>query len=343
MSVISTLEYNAPKSQTLAPILGEKISEKLIYKAIEIVRAITKDNEMRMSGYKNNITLLTFGIFYGNEYYKALETKNLQNRLNIFVEKGSFYHGYASPEHFSMQKSASPTGILGNSFFLKKNVKPSVALEAMRQGISFIGCGEVCQIAYYEAIKQVLKTEKFNMLFSANSSTPLKIEFSAADNPINSLIKTVSSDEKLEKGQIVYIQNHPYYKAKHLNGEASGFTVICCDDTPGQETFTTIGLSSDGMKHEGVNQTLLKEFNNRPIGMKIVTDEVAKRILQTYTREQRSISEQCKEIQLTMDEFIGGEGGKIQARFKFNTDRIEQLANSSFEKARELFDSWNKN
>ena len=47
-----------------------------------------------------------------------------------------------------------------------------LALKAIRAGISLIGCGEVCQIAQYATLEEVLGTSKFDALFAADSPTP---------------------------------------------------------------------------------------------------------------------------------------------------------------------------
>jgi hypothetical protein len=335
-----------PQGQVVAPLSVGEVRERLTLKAVAIVGEIVRDSAQRTEGYGKNIKLLNAGVFYGNWYFKVLKATNQKARFDFFMKKGSFYHGYASPKHFNMTPNSNlPTGVVATRFVLKEGIKPSEALEAMRQGPSFIGCGEVCQIAYYEAIKDLLGTEKFDALFSAHSSTPLTIQidsFNALGNPINRLVTTIRAPEKVVRGQIVFIQNTPYYRVKHMNGDVVGFVAICCDDTSGHERFTTLGLRPEGMTRSEVSQVLLKEFNEPPIGMAIVTEEVATRILRTLRPDQIAISKQYEGAQFSIEELIEQGGGQFLSALEFNVARVTELANRSLPEARALFDQWKK-
>ena len=139
----------------------------------------------------------------------------------------------------------------------------------MRHGLSFIGCGETVQIAFYEALRDVLGTEKFDILFAANSSTPLTFQFNDIDNPINRLLEYSAPPKEFVKGRSYQFENTPYYACKLMNGDALGYTTLCCDDTPGKETFTTLGLSPEGMTRKQINQKMLEECNRDPIVLKL--------------------------------------------------------------------------
>ena len=341
MAIVTNSEHRAIAQ---APISVSEVHERLTAKAIEIVRAIVADNTKRMDGYKQDITLLNSGVFSANEYFKALKNQNQKTNLDYFLNKGSFYHGFASPKHFDMLRDPllSPTRISFNHFVLKKGVTASAALDAMRQGLSFIGSGEICQIAHYEAIKDVLGTEKFDLLFAADSSTPLRFNLDAEISPLTRLQITIGSPKIISKGQIVQFENTPLYQYKHINGDAGGCSALCCDDNPGKETFITPALHPNGVTHAEVSQKFLEEFNQTPVGMEIVTEEVAKRILGTYTRELISQFKKLEAVQLSAEEFAKGGGGRIVGSVAFNADRITQLANLSVKEARKQFDQWQK-
>ncbi len=320
---------------------GKQVQERLSEIAVATVRAIAADNQERMAGYKNNVHLLKSGVFYPNDYFMALESMDQVQRIDWFVKTGNLFHGIAPASHFVMQKDLQkPTGIRPLHFLLKPGAKPSEALAAIRQGLSLLSCGETCQIGYYEAIRGVLGTEKFDMLFAADSPTPLVIHADALDTPLEPLYIKTQPAQKIAKGQIVQISNVPHYPFKHINGEAGSYLTMCCDDTPDHQTFTTLGLRPEGMSHQEVKEKLLEEFNSKPIGMRIVTPEVAARISKSLPFPE--LCEDYANAGFTMDEFAQVGGGNINCTIELDAGKIAQLANSNFKNARALFTHWNK-
>ncbi len=333
---ISNNNLNSDRHLTIS-----EAREQLIKTAISAIRTISRDNAIRLQIFDKNIQSLNSGIFYGSAYYKALVKTDQQALLDFHKIKGSFYYGYAPTKHFYMPLNPTfPTGVQPYRFVIYEDVKPSDALEAMRKGPSFLGCGEVCQIAYLEAIKELLGKEKFDCIFAAESSTPLTIQLEL-NNPFNCLTTNVRPEE-IKTGQIVFFQNIPEYKIKHPHDDAQGFWSICCDDTPGKETFTSLGLSADGLKREEVQEALYTEYNNLPMGLETVTKEIADRILKTLNPLQLNMIKQYAAHQVSREEFSIRGGGKITFSVDFNFERIMELANTSTEKARALFTKWVK-
>ena len=115
---------------------------------------------------------------------------------------------------------------------------------------------------------------------------------------------------------------------------------MCCDDAPDHQTFTTLGLRPEGMSHQEVKEKLLEELNSKPIGMRIVTPEVAARISKSILLP--ALYEEYANTTFTMEEFVAGGGGNINGTIELDAGKITQLANSSFKKARTLFTQWNK-
>jgi hypothetical protein len=326
----------AEKSQSLIQRLSEV--------AIRNMSEITADTWRRMEGYAKDSKLLDSGIFYANEYYFALKA-TASPRLEILKKKGNFYHGWCPTAYFSPIKDKRPmppTGLLPSVYKIAPGKLPSDALQAFRKGPTFTACGEVCQLAYYEAIKEVLGTEKFNKLFAADSPTPLIIGYNVQENPINLLInmKTISL-KNFTKGQIAYVQNVVIYGDKHLNGEASGFNLICLDDTPGKQKFLGFGLNPNGASVSEIREVLLREFNKSSIDFEIVTDEVGKKILFSVAQSCLERREKVKDSQLTLEEFIEAGGGELLDRVSiFDEKRISQLAKATNDMARKLFTQW---
>ncbi|MFA6118945.1 MAG: hypothetical protein WCT85_06140 [Parachlamydiales bacterium] len=321
--------------------------DRLSTVAIQNISEIVTDRARRIEGYRQDQKLLNGGIWYANEYFKLLreevqkkplEKKSFyQERLKTFLKEGSFYHGYVYSKDFQMRKvnvsPRTPTGVLQNSYFVKDGVKSSDALKNMRKGVTFTGCGETCMLGYLEAIKEFLGVEKFDKFFSSNPQEPLIIQF-AYHQPSTSLFEIKETNEPLRKGQIVYILNSKMYSKKHFNGEATGFFCICCDDTPGKETFTSLGLPIRATR-ESINQTLLSEFNEEPIGLDIIPEEAT-----PFFKEEVAQSQKFKDCQITIEELKKQGGGKIVGKVDFNIQRILQLKNSSLDQAPILFNQF---
>ncbi len=331
----------APAAASAVVWTASTVQSKFVPRVIEIVQSVATDTMHRMNGYKQDVKLLASGVFYGNEYYKALKQTNNPQRLKFLIDKGSFYHGYAPPKVFQMlPKADTPTGMLANCFVIKQGNTPSAALEALRKGITFTGCGETCQIGYWEGIKEVLGVEKFDLLFGPDSSTPLRMSFASIDNPINCLLFKSVPAQKFSRGQIYYISNSIQYTSKHINGESDAFISLCCDDTPGKEMFATLGLSPKGNTIDQVSEILRKEFNQPPFGMVAVTQEAAQKILSDWDPKDLKIVDQLKTLQVSEQRFKATGGGQVRSSYQINAERLAQLANASPAEARKLLDGW---
>lgn len=331
--------------ESLFPSETGKLSEseartQLTSKAVEVMRSIVAANQENMANYKSNPKVLDAGIYYPNDYYKALKSLNQQKRIDFLIQNGSFWHGFASTSHFKMIPAPKgreyPTGFIGCCFVLKEGVLASDALASLRQKTTLIGCAEVCQIAYYEAIKHLFGDDKFNSLFAANSSTPFMIGQSVK-NPIAHLIRAIPAGSKIEFGQSVQFKNAPIYRLKHLNGGGFSFCTLCVDSTPGNEKFTTLGLDAMGLTHNQVNGKLAVLFNDSPVGLKTVTDEVASFVC---NEEILFMSKELEDKKFTEAQLKENKLGEIGTRAEIGADRIVKLANTSTEIARILLDGW---
>lgn len=317
------------------------LRERFNNKVVAVAKEIVADSEKRMQNYRKNIKELNGGCFYPTEYFKILKQTNQTARLEFLVKKGSFFHGRAPTKYFTKEQNPnSSSGFTQNFFVLKKGVTPSAGLKAIRDGLSLIGCGEICQIAYYEALKSELGEEKFDLLFAADSKTPLSIGFSSNKNPLLPLFLLKDEPQRFRKGEMVRFENTSYYRIKHINGESPGFNAICCDETQGQETFTTMGLNSQGSTAPQVKQKLFEEFNEKPIGPEIMTQEVAARLFAKYTSEYLETTAVLENTQMTLQEFLEVGGGNIPLSLELNTERITQIASEPIESVAKLFNSW---
>jgi hypothetical protein len=325
-------------------VSAEQVRAELVSKTVGYISAIVADSARRIERFRLDKELLNGGLFYGNSYLNALKVLGQANRLEFFVKKGSFFHGYAPTKFFKMEEDLlSASGYASNRFVIKEGVSPSAAIEAMLTGPSFVGCGETCQLACLKALIDILGVEKFDMLYAADSSTPLTIQLNASGkwDSTQSLLNPKIMTETIRKGDIVYFRNISLYSHKHINGEGSGYMTICCDETPGRETFTALGLPPEGVSRKGVCHKLIEEFNAQPVGRDFVTKEAARKICSSYPPSELRESESLKDRQISETEFFMQGGGEIVGSFTLNAERIAQLANSSLRGARVLFDQWN--
>jgi hypothetical protein len=291
-----------------------------------------------MAGYTEQRTLLDQGFFYGYEYMKALVALNQKPRCDWFLKKGSFYHGFTSSKCFEMTPSAtSCSGIVASRFVLKRGATPCQALDSLNNAITFIGCGEIIQVSEWQALREVLGDDKFNLLFAADSRTPLIIHWDSNDNAlVLCLTKNHPVSGEFHVGQAVHFANIKLYGFKHVNGEAGGYNALCIDATPRQERFVTLGLDATGMRQEQVRDVLYREFNAPPVGMSIVTPQLAARIRAASVPEVLEFGDTLKNFCLTDDQMDALSQGSFPASLVPSTRQMIKDANCTFEQAKDF-------
>lgn len=327
-----------PTPHSSKTLTVEEVRGRLQNISVEILAEITRDNAHRMDGFTNDIQLLSQGVFYLTDYFKSLKEKNQTNRINHFRDRNVFFHGYTSPNHFTLADQAtSPSGKKVANFVLKNGVLPSEALDAMKNGLSLLGCGEVCQIAQYGALQDVLGTEKFNALFASNSPTPLMIGSQLPTNPISRfrLYLMQENPSTLQKGDVVFIQNATTYASKHVTGHAHAFNVLCAENTPGSEKYIGLGLPPEGLTHDQINALLLCEFNLPPDSFERWSAPIRSFFSGVIVK-----SMEWKDAQLTPESFKELGGGKSLLACALDAERITALANSTLAEARKLLDGY---
>ncbi|MEI8124656.1 MAG: hypothetical protein WCG42_02765 [Parachlamydiaceae bacterium] len=191
-----------------------------------------------------------------------------------------------------------------------------------------------------EAIRSRLGDEKLNELFP----TPLSIQWDSVDNPLVPFF-ILSCHIEFSKGDMFNLQNIPYYKSKHVNGECGEFNVICTDNTKGHETFTTLGLKSKGSTGREIQDQLFHEFNKKPITIfSILPKETIRPFLDSYGRERWRSIKKLEDLQFGREEFLRilrENGGCVALKQEFNAGRVEELAALSIPAAITKFASWN--
>ncbi len=322
----------------------EEVCIRLSDSISNVIRSIAADSQERLN-YNANHSLLQRGIFYPQDYYKALKENNQNERLEHLYQRDSFYHGFLNTKHFKLaEDKSSPSGKMVLNFILKDGVDSVEALLSIRKNLSLIGCGEVCQVAQYEAVLEIIGPEKFKILFSADSTTPLMIGSKLNNNPIARLrtyfVKENPQLETIRKGDQLYFQNIGIYVDKHLNGQCRGYNVICVDDSSEDPKFTTLGLPPGGLTKAEMEETLRSDYNRPFAGFDYLTEKTQKAFFKIVGAQAVASTKQNAQFQISVEEFEEMGGGKTTLLCELDAAKITLLANSSIEKARILFDNY---
>lgn len=330
---------------TASTLRTEVVCDRLNNKISEVIQSIVADSQKRHD-FMKNLELLSRGIFYPHDYLAALKAKKQVRRLDYFLKCDGFYNGYLNPKYFtSVADLSSPSGKKPLSFVLKQGADSVEALQSVRKELSLIGCGEVCQLAQYEAILDIIGVEKFKTLFSADSSTPLMLGSKLNNNPIGRLRTYIMKDnpkpEIMKKGDLLYFKNVDSYSTKHLQGSASGYNVICIDDSDEGHKFTTLGLSPQGLTSSQMNEVLIQDYNSSPFTyLECLSERTKRAFLQTVGPLSMALSEENSQSQISAESFEKQHGGKVTLVCELDAEKITLLANNTIEKARILLDGF---
>ena len=201
------------------------------------------------------------------------------------------------------------TGQEAFCFKLKKGKLPCDGLKALFHGLSFLDCGTTTLLAYAETLRQVFKDKKFNMIFRPEGPNPFTLAWRRG-TALHLFLQRAKIDnfEDIQGGQVVNIANSQNYGVKHMQGEAGSFNVMCKTER-NKPKFVGLGLNSNGVDFNEVCTTLLKEYNKPPLGMDMFTDEIGKKILDTYTHADLRVSDGLKNDQLTEEKFFQQNSG----------------------------------
>lgn len=305
-------------------VLPDK-KNQCINSAIEIIKKMAEDSESRIHGYNKNIKLLEKGMFYPNDYYSALKSINQQARLQWFIQKNAFYHGYAHSKHFLNIEDKTSVTQKEQGVFSLPSTTPSLAIDAYREGLTFTDCEKFCKTAYYTAIRDTFGEEKFNKFFN-----PLLIRSSTRDDQISSYLDSVpiSGEKDVMKGDLIYVSSHPFYLAKHINGEDSGQWAMCVDDSVPKK-YLGFGLDSRGVTLAEIQMSLKESYNQDPIDVNFVTQAIAEKIASTYSPEQKKITASFKDHQFGTSEFLKQGGQLMPNILRINVEKLNQLAKKS--------------
>lgn len=210
-------------------------------------------------------------------------------------------------------------------YIVSEGVKATDALSALKNNFSIIDCNIAYEIAYYEAILELIGKDNFNKAFDRSSSTPLTIHLHG--NAETSL-KNFMSEQKaliddnpsqqhippkdLRKGTVYYFRNHKDYLDKHPNGSAQGFNVMFVKKRHNIPYFTAFGFPEGGLTPSEISNELLASFNRDPCD-----DYQGVPVYDNLAPTTKEAFDKLKEKTITLEELHANEGGWIRSRGEY--------------------------
>ncbi len=341
-----SLELDSATSSPTGLFSTAEIAARLNSATVQAMTEIVSENVRRTAQQS-----LAKGVFYPRDYYDLLSQSSDPSapaRLKWFKDRDYFYHSYLSHKHFEMlpaekcREAGSYSNYVKQSFLLKAGVAPSAAITAAKEGISAVGCGEVCQIAQYAALLSVLGP-KTDSLFAAASKTRLIIDTYFCVNPLNLLRCRIAKENpdpsEIGLGDQVYIYNASSYSSKNPMGLCTGYNAICTNVTTESKRFAALGLPAAGLTHAEIEADLFEECNVKPIfPLHQYTVPTAQKLSQVVA-DAKPFEDKI----LSFEEFQAEGGGKMVLLYKWNVERVTELVNAStVQKARALFTKYNE-
>ncbi len=239
---------------------------------VEKMMSVAADGAQRSAACKTNVAVLDRGFWYPNDYFEFLQDMNQAQRLEHLKEKNAFFNGVLPRGFASVPDPRSACGKRPCGYQLKIGVLPTDGLPAVRQTLCFLDCNEGIELAFYEALREILGDRRFNVRFRADGPSPLRLDNNLYETPLVklSLVSNVPGDlgeqgaRPVQPGDAVYFKNVPFYKVKHHEGEWAGFHVVCMQKS-GIQRFVGNGTPPEGCTEDQILALFANAFNKRPI------------------------------------------------------------------------------
>lgn len=326
--------------------------------ALEIFRSINADTQMRLDGCFENPALLNQGLFSANEYYTKIQevsqqlekldpessaAETLKVRIEYFIERGSFYHGFCNTEFFTHIKTKeSATGKQINIFRIRLGKSPSEAIENITgttRQFMLTDCVGRYQLIYTATLMHILGKEKFNTLFASEGDYPLSIGMQSTYMGL--LLQANRST--LQPGDLVTFKHYPIYMDKHWNGEGRGLNWLFYDKQDEEERFIAFGHPAQGVSYQTVLKTCIDEYNETPIHISAMSKRHGTKLLQLHGPKAVFYYEGLKQHQISvkeLEEYYKKLGTSFDSIGCFNAGRIHRLICTSPAGALALMKKW---
>lgn len=276
---------------------AERIERKSVQNAVlDVMKRILQNDDLKT------------GFWYPHQYYEVLRKTGMnEKRIEWFRSRGHFFHGYLPHKFFqhtidgNPAHKRSPTGKI-TDFEMIPSAIPSEAMDALFGELALIDCANACQIAMYQAIREVIGDEKFNRLFQGkirigdyeNPAHPLNPFLISCHDGSHPLTKWVRSTEdravgtrmlrnelsRIPVGARVVFTNVDHYGNKHPIGSSAAFNVI----KAGEDEYYAFRISKDLVNEKEICNYLIQGFNNDCISADHLNDKTAQ-WYKTYSRQ----------------------------------------------------------
>lgn len=340
---------DAKKSSTES-MSDAEIEKKFTDAAIKAIKEIAADNKKRLETYAKTPDVLNEGMYYANEYFVALKDlaktdSKRKDELEAKRKDGTFYHGLAPKDFFDIKDNPnSITGKAVNWYVLKQGKLPSEALPVMRKGVTLTDCGGTTYLAWYQALLDLFKKEKFDALFAANSKTRFSICDQDQAMPLKYLAKRINPKTiaDIKPGHLCSFKGVDFYGTKHINGDGANYNVLCTEVTNAGPRFVTLGTDPEGFSPEQMAQLLVDDYNKDPLGTDTLDEKLAGDCMATYNATQLHAIKSLQKDTLTIDQFktYGGGGIHLPNTVGLNFERVALLAKATIPRARVMMDLW---
>ncbi|MCX6990948.1 MAG: hypothetical protein NTX49_07810 [Chlamydiae bacterium] len=329
--------------------------DTFISRQIFHMQEILADSYERFSSTEDpDGTLLHKGVWYATEFYKACKRLSNLPLASSSVDLGSTYHGHGPQEVVThIEDATSPTGRHLYAFSLKEGIRASKAMLHLKEGLSFLDCGNVCYLASYFALLDLLGEEKFDILFGFDS--PFRWTLTAdSQSPLSVLFPRcfLQNKSQIQLGDIAYFSNCKQYVVKHIASQARGIHLLCASDSP--HKYLVFGLVPKPIYQAEVEYMLYECFNEEPIDDDFYPPHVWKQI---YTKsllcdeeKNRQLVSSYRNRTMSWEEFQVAPSrleGKLPVEGKVglwvyrpSMGRIEELLRAPTNKVREVFSSF---
>lgn len=312
----------------------EEVKRFLSERACAVLQEMVEDSAARCQQCQasGDVEILKSGVFYYNDYCRLMKRFNVE-RHEVLRGENSYFSGKPPEEFFERGSNRTKPG--NYRFALKAGKSASEGVDALRAGMTLTGSAEMCFISYFTALRDLLGKEKFDVLFAADSKTPLVIYAARPTSVIACLLSMLQPAQQRdpEKGDLVLFCNASSYPQKHLLGHARCLCLLC-DGDRGRKTYSGVGAQRSSSE-EQVMKFLLKEYNESPLIVDLGCEDLFPKDFLCCMEQSNPHKEDC----LTLSDLkreSAGINGVAQPRY----DLIAQLANSSIEEARALLTGW---
>lgn len=240
------------------------------------MQEIIKLSNEALASYRSSKAFLQKGVWYPPQLLEACQTMREPKMVSFLQSADRRYVGYAPPKYFSrIEEKTNLFGYRVLHFIAKQDVRASDAIRAAMSGLTLTDCGGTCQIARWSGLHRTLDTPKYDRLFGSEVGKPINIGYLIDDElqpmrlfvdftpEAKAHIKGEMGSRPVKKGQLIQIWGVPNYPKKYPLGWWQSHSVICVNDTPGEQLFGGLGMDEKGETEHEIHLKLVKQFNNR--------------------------------------------------------------------------------